>query len=142
MTAEAIKTAVYDPDADPVLDTRPSIRIRLRRKGVKRKPTYTPDELLHDATYHPVERTGDLRSNVEALEAKLQDVPEEDEAAAIGILAEMVELLLEDAMGLGDIICTAWPLGAVSVEYLTRTIAWIQREQEGRREAGEASRQS
>lgn len=141
MTAEAINN-VYDPDADPVLDSRPSIRIRIRKKGVKRQPTYTPDELLHDQTYHPVERTGDLRACVEALEVRLQDVPDEDEAAAVALLAEMVELLLEDADGLTAVIVKAWPLGAVSVEYLTRTIAWIQREQEGRAEAGEASRQS
>lgn len=141
MTAEALNN-VYDPDADPVLDERPKIRIRLRKKGVKRKATYKRDELLHDETYYPVERTGDLRASITALEAKLQEVDDDDEAGAIALLAEMVELLLEDADGLAKVITDAWPKGAVSDAYLARTVAWIQREQEGRREAGETSRQS
>lgn len=140
MTAEAIKTAVYDPDADPVLDARPSIRIRLRRKGVKRKAKYTAAELLHDATYHPAERTGDLVHRVEALEASLQELPDDDLTAVVQVLAEMVETLLEDSDGLAAAISTAWAEGSpsASVEYLTRTVGWIQGEQEGRRAAGEA----
>lgn len=142
MTAEALSN-VYDPDADPVLDERPSIRIRIRKKGVKRAPTYKPDELLHDETYPPVERTGQLSTRVKALEHKLKGLEDsDDETPAVEILAEMVEMLLEDAKGLKAVIVRAWKSDAVSVEYLARTIAWIQREQEGRREAGEPSRQS
>jgi hypothetical protein len=136
--AEAV---IYDPDLDPALDTRPAIRIRLRKAGVPRpKPgeALAAEDLLHDASYFPVERTKALVEQAGLLEAKLKELPDDDEDPIIGVLVEMVVLLLEDSDELLTVIPDAWAADAVSIEYLTRTIGWIQRQQGEREAAGEA----
>lgn len=138
MNAEALTAVINDVDFDPAIVERPRIRIRIRNPKHDPVDTTTGPEFLHDARYQPAERRRSLTTKVEALETRLEALPDADADGAVALLADMVETLLDDAHGLAEVLRKAWQLDAISIEYLARTTAWIQRTQDDRVTAGNA----
>lgn len=140
MNAEAL-TPPVDDVFDPFVTSLPPIRIRIPNprfgQAVEEGQEPAP-EFLHDATYKPAERRRSLTERVQRLETRLKSLTDDQADEAIGVLADMVEMLLANAPGLANVLRNAWVVDAISIEYLARITGWIQRQQNARVSAGEA----
>lgn len=92
-----------------------------------------------DATYTVAELTKKRAAKAEALEKDLKGIDDAEDLggdAAVAILARMLEVSLEESSGLAERIVAAWDAEEVSMQYLTRAIAWITEQQQERAEQG------
>jgi hypothetical protein len=127
MTTEVGNPGAYDPGS---VD-REQIRIHLVKTNEDGSET-----VLHDASYTAAERKRSMLRRVDKLESKLAATEGDDDAAAL--IGAMLAAMLDGAAGLEKIITAAWKQDAVSMDYLIRACAWVQRQQQERVAAGEA----